>query len=82
MLRDAYTSLHPGLYRYATPAQVAKRLTRLEGGALVTRRDWIDIRDVLRAAIETRPWRRSKVMKRAWLGAPCAAIAGCTSASW
>lgn len=30
VLRDAYTSLHPGLYRYATPAQVAKRLTRLE----------------------------------------------------
>jgi two-component system sensor histidine kinase KdpD len=27
-------------------------MTRLEGGALVTRREWVDIRDVLRAAIE------------------------------
>lgn len=27
-------------------------MTRLEGGALVTRRDWVDIRDVLRAAVD------------------------------
>ncbi|CAN7423117.1 sensor histidine kinase KdpD [Phenylobacterium sp. LjRoot164] len=27
-------------------------MTRLEGGALVTRREWVDIRDVLRAAVE------------------------------
>ena len=27
-------------------------MTRLQGGALVTRREWIDIRDVLRAAVE------------------------------
>ncbi len=27
-------------------------MTRLEGGALVTRKDWIDVRDVLRAATE------------------------------
>jgi len=27
-------------------------MTRLEGGALVTRRDWIDVRDVLRAAVD------------------------------
>lgn len=27
-------------------------MTRLEGGALITRRDWVDIRDVLRAAVE------------------------------
>ena len=27
-------------------------MTRLEGGALVTRKDWIDVRDVLRAAME------------------------------
>ncbi|WP_091740814.1 sensor histidine kinase [Phenylobacterium immobile] len=27
-------------------------MTRLEGGALTTRREWIDIRDVLRAAVE------------------------------
>ncbi|WP_304164599.1 sensor histidine kinase KdpD [Phenylobacterium aquaticum] len=27
-------------------------MTRLEGGALVTRRDWVDLRDVLRAAVD------------------------------
>lgn len=27
-------------------------MTRLEGGALVTRREWVDIRDVLRAAVD------------------------------
>ncbi len=27
-------------------------MTRLEGGALVTRKDWIDVRDILRAAME------------------------------
>lgn len=27
-------------------------MTRLEGGALVTRREWIDVRDVLRAAVD------------------------------
>jgi two-component system sensor histidine kinase KdpD len=27
-------------------------MTRLEGGALTTRREWVDIRDVLRAAVE------------------------------
>ncbi|WP_309643720.1 sensor histidine kinase KdpD, partial [Phenylobacterium sp.] len=27
-------------------------MTRLEGGALVTRKEWVDIRDVLRAAVE------------------------------
>ena len=27
-------------------------MTRLEGGALTTRREWIDVRDVLRAAVE------------------------------
>ncbi|HEY5071977.1 MAG TPA: sensor histidine kinase KdpD [Caulobacteraceae bacterium] len=27
-------------------------MTRLEGGALVTRKDWVDVRDVLRAALE------------------------------
>lgn len=27
-------------------------MTRLQGGALVTRREWVDIRDVLRAAVE------------------------------
>jgi two-component system sensor histidine kinase KdpD len=27
-------------------------MTRIEGGALVTRREWVDIRDVLRAAVE------------------------------
>jgi hypothetical protein len=30
ILRRAYTALHPGLYRYATPAQVEARLARLE----------------------------------------------------
>ncbi|MFN0024024.1 MAG: S41 family peptidase [Parvularculaceae bacterium] len=30
LLRRAYTALHPGLYRYATPAQVSARLDRLE----------------------------------------------------
>ncbi len=30
LLRRAYTALHPGLYRYATPAQVSASLDRLE----------------------------------------------------
>jgi hypothetical protein len=30
VLRDAYTSMHPGLHRYATPAQVDARLTALD----------------------------------------------------
>jgi hypothetical protein len=30
ILRDAYTAMHPGLYRYATPAQVEARLTALD----------------------------------------------------
>ena len=33
ILRQAYTQMHPGLYRYATPAQVNARLNALE-------RDW------------------------------------------
>jgi hypothetical protein len=33
ILRQAYTQMHPGLYRYATPAQVAARFDALE-------RDW------------------------------------------
>ena len=27
-------------------------MTRLEGGGLITRREWVDVRDVLRAAVE------------------------------
>jgi hypothetical protein len=30
LLRQAYTALHPGLYRYATPAEVASRFDELE----------------------------------------------------
>lgn len=30
ILRRAYTQLHPGLFRYASPAQVGRRLERLE----------------------------------------------------
>jgi len=40
-------------------------MTRLEGGALVTRRDWLDIRDVLRAAVE-RVKRRLEARKVKW----------------
>ncbi|MBW8812550.1 MAG: sensor histidine kinase KdpD [Caulobacterales bacterium] len=40
-------------------------MTRLEGGALVTRRDWADIRDVLRAAVE-RVGRRLEHRKVRW----------------
>lgn len=40
-------------------------MTRLEGGALVTRRDWIDAREVLRAAVE-RVKRRMESRKVAW----------------
>jgi two-component system sensor histidine kinase KdpD len=35
-------------------------MTRLEGGALVTRQDWIDVRDVLRAALERVERRRGE----------------------
>ncbi|HWA63865.1 MAG TPA: sensor histidine kinase KdpD [Caulobacteraceae bacterium] len=35
-------------------------MTRLEGGALVTRKDWIDARDVLRAALERVERRRGQ----------------------
>jgi two-component system sensor histidine kinase KdpD len=40
-------------------------MTRLEGGALVTRREWTDVRDVLRAAVE-RVRRRLEGRKVAW----------------
>ena len=40
-------------------------MTRLEGGALVARRDWLDARDVLRAAVE-RVKRRMGGRKVAW----------------
>lgn len=40
-------------------------MTRLEGGALVTRRDWTDVRDVLRAAVE-RVKRRLEGRKVKW----------------
>lgn len=39
VLRQAYLAMHPGLYRYATPAQVALRLDRLE-------RDWARTEDL------------------------------------
>ena len=35
-------------------------MTRLEGGALVTRKDWTDVRDVLRAALERVERRRGE----------------------
>ncbi|WP_375269836.1 DUF4118 domain-containing protein, partial [Phenylobacterium sp.] len=40
-------------------------MTRLEGGALIARRDWLDARDVLRAAVE-RVRRRLGGRKIAW----------------
>jgi len=40
-------------------------MTRLEGGALVTRRDWTDVRDVLRAAVD-RVRRRLEGRKVTW----------------
>lgn len=40
-------------------------MTRLEGGALVTRREWIDVRDVLRAAVD-RVKRRLGARKVQW----------------
>ncbi|MDE2488052.1 MAG: sensor histidine kinase KdpD [Alphaproteobacteria bacterium] len=40
-------------------------MTRLEGGALVTRREWTDVRDVLRAAVE-RVKRRLGARKLKW----------------
>ncbi len=40
-------------------------MTRLEGGALVTRREWTDVRDVLRAAVE-RVRRRLERRKVTW----------------
>ncbi|MBL8554045.1 MAG: sensor histidine kinase KdpD [Phenylobacterium sp.] len=40
-------------------------MTRLEGGALVTRREWTDVRDVLRAAVE-RVRRRLEARRVAW----------------
>jgi two-component system sensor histidine kinase KdpD len=40
-------------------------MTRLEGGALVTRREWTDVRDVLRAAVE-RVKRRLEGRKVRW----------------
>jgi two-component system sensor histidine kinase KdpD len=40
-------------------------MTRLEGGALITRRDWVDVRDVLRAAVE-RVTRRLEGRKVKW----------------
>jgi two-component system sensor histidine kinase KdpD len=40
-------------------------MTRLEGGALVTRREWTDVRDVLRASVE-RVKRRLEKRRVAW----------------
>lgn len=40
-------------------------MTRLEGGALVTRREWTDVRDVLRAAVE-RVRRRLEARSIGW----------------
>ena len=40
-------------------------MTRLEGGGLVTRKDWVDVRDVLRAAVE-RVKRRLEGRKVLW----------------
>ncbi|MFN3522587.1 MAG: ATP-binding protein [Phenylobacterium sp.] len=40
-------------------------MTRLEGGALITRRDWIDVRDVLRAAVD-RVMRRLEARRVTW----------------
>lgn len=40
-------------------------MTRLEGGALVTRQEWVDVRDVLRAGVE-RVKRRLSKRKMVW----------------
>jgi two-component system sensor histidine kinase KdpD len=50
--RDLLVSIREEAERLSRYVGDLLDMTRLEGGALVTRRDWVDIRDVLRAAVD------------------------------